>query len=311
MSGNFHPLVNARGAPPDRPTRVAAYLSLLRPKTLTVGLSPVLLGAIAASREGPVAPSLVLLCALGAASLQIVSNIANDVFDAKKGADGPDRLGPPRAVASGWLSEAEAMRALVVAALTATIVGLSLVAVGGWPILLIGVSGLISAIAYTGGPYPLGYHGLGDLFVLLYFGFAAVMGTAFVLGAGWTPLSALLGLSAGCFGMAVLAVNNIRDQQGDARVGKRTLVVRLGDRGGRLLYAAELLLPFVVLGAAMALRLLPLGAAGALLAVPVVVKNVMVARSATDGPTLNALLGKTAASQLIYVVGMGLGVVFS
>lgn len=310
MSGNPHPLGDGRADAPVRPSRRAAYLSLLRPKTLTVGLSPVLLGAVAASREVAVAPPLLLLCALGAASLQIVSNIANDVFDAKKGADGPGRLGPPRAVASGWLSEKEAMRALMVAALAATIIGLSLVAVGGWPILLIGVSGLISAVAYTAGPYPLGYHGLGDLFVLLYFGFAAVMGTAFVLGAGWTPLSALLGLSAGCFGMGVLAVNNIRDRQGDARVGKRTLVVRLGDRGGRLLYAAEMLLPFVVLAAALGLRFVPAGAAGALLAVPLVAKNVMVARSATDGPTLNALLGKTAASQLIYVVGMGLGVMF-
>lgn len=285
----------------------SAILVAIRPKTLTVSASPVILGGVAAAQAGQPDWALAGLCFAGAALLQIVSNVANDVFDARKGADGPDRKGPLRAVASGLLSEKQAFVLLGVAVVFALVVGAFILRHGGWPIAAIGLSGLLAAVLYTAGPYPLGYHGFGDLFVLLYFGFAAVLGTTWVCAGVVTPLGVLLGLAAGCFAMAVLAVNNIRDRDGDARVGKRTLAVRLGASGARALYIAEVAIPFVLLGAAIALRWLPSSCALAFLALPGVIANVAVVRRTDDGPALNRVLVRTAATQISFAAGIAVG----
>ena len=153
-----------------RPHSLQAWIVAIRPHTLTVSLAPVLVGSGVAVTRGAFALGPALLCLVTAVLLQIGSNLANDVFDFRSGADNADRKGPPRAAQMGLLGEQELMTGLVLTLVSAFLVGLLLVQVGGWPILAIGLAGIVSAVAYTAGPFPLGYHGLGDLFVYLFFG---------------------------------------------------------------------------------------------------------------------------------------------
>jgi len=214
------------------PSTGALLLRAARPQTLPAGLVPVLVGTAVAHRSAS-ANLLVGVVALASALfIQIGANYANDVFDAEKGADGPDRVGPVRAVAAGLVS-ADAMRKAMWASFAlATALGLVLVWLAGWPVVVIGVTSILAAIAYTGGPFPLGYHGLGDVFVMIFFGLVAVVGTVFVEARDVTPLAWLAAIPIGALSTAILVVNNVRDRETDARVGKRTLAVRLGKRAG-------------------------------------------------------------------------------
>ena len=217
---------------PGRPDTLRALWLASRPATLGAAVVPVAVGAACAVATGTAVRWGAVLAALGSAmAIQIGTNFANDVFDAEKGADDGERLGPARAVASGWLSPWAMRVAMSLAFLVAALLGLLVVRSAGWPIAVLGLASIASGIAYTGGPYPLGYHGLGDVFVLGFFGFVAVCGTAFV-GAGVVPTVAwLASVPVGALATTVLAVNNLRDRHGDARAGKRTLAVRLGRRG--------------------------------------------------------------------------------
>jgi 1,4-dihydroxy-2-naphthoate octaprenyltransferase len=287
---------------------MAAWLVAIRPRTLTVALSPVLLGAAVAWQRGVRDWLVAGLCLVGAVLLQVASNLANDVFDARKGADGRERKGPPRAVSSGWLRDGQVIGALVRVLVAALVVGVFLVARGGWPIVAIGLSAMVSAVAYTAGPYPLGYHGLGDLFVFLYFGLAAVAGTTWVLAGRWDPLAFALALPVGGYGAAVLTVNNIRDREGDERVGKRTLAVRLGAGGARAWYAVLLALPHAVVAALIAARWVGWSAGLSFLVLPLALRLVRTVRTHDDGPTLNASLGGTARLQLLWALALTPGV---
>jgi 1,4-dihydroxy-2-naphthoate octaprenyltransferase len=173
------------------------------------------------------------ICAL---TIQIGTNLANDVFDFKKGADHEGRLGPTRVVQAGLLSPRRVLRGMLLFFSLAALSGLYLAFHAGPIILLLGILSIASGILYTGGPFPLGYHGLGDLFVMIFFGFVAVCGTAFVQ-AGFVPgLAWISALAVGAMATAILVVNNVRDRQTDAQAGKRTLAVRLGKRGAVLEY---------------------------------------------------------------------------
>lgn len=216
------------------------WLAAARPKTLPAALAPVLVGTALAAERGPWRLDLALGCLGGALALQIACNYANDAGDARRGADGPDRLGPPRAVASGLVSARAMLAASALAALAALLIGLWLASVSGWPILIVGAASLLAAFAYTLGPYPLAYHGWGDAFVLLFFGVVAVLGSAWVQRPEWPPPAAWwwAGLAVGLQATALIAINNLRDIASDERAGKRTLAVRLGARASRLYHAA-------------------------------------------------------------------------
>jgi len=222
---------------------VKRWILASRPATLTAALVPVAVGTACAHASGALRWGPALAALFGAIWIQIGTNFANDVFDAEKGADGEDRLGPARAVATGLIDAAAMRRAMVLAFGLATGAGVYLVWVAGWPVVAIGVASVLSGVAYTGGPYPLGYHGLGDLFVMLFFGFVAVCGTAYVQVGTVPALAVWAAVPVGALATAILVVNNLRDRETDARAGKRTLAVRLGRRGaiaeyGLLLFAA-------------------------------------------------------------------------
>jgi len=217
-----------------RPGTAAIWLAATRPKTLAAGATPVAVGVAIAADGGPISWGLATLCLLGALSLQLLSNLANDLFDHLHGADTALRLGPPRATASGWVTPREMGWATTAMGAVAIAIGAALVAQAGWPIVVIGLSGVICAVAYTAGPRPLGYMGLGDPLVFLFFGPAAVCGTVFVLRASVSPAAWFASVPMGLLATAILVVNNLRDREEDARTGKRTLAVRLGEEGARL-----------------------------------------------------------------------------
>lgn len=211
-----------------------AWLLATRPKTLPAALAPVAVGTALVAAQGPWRLDLALGCLIGALLLQIGCNFANDAGDALRGADTPDRLGPQRAVASGLISARAMLIGAAVALALAAAVGAWLAHASGWQLWLLGIASVVAALAYTLGPVPLAYVGLGDLFVLLFFGFAAVLGSAWVQQPGpppwpWVAAAAAVGLQA----TALIAINNLRDIPTDARTGKRTLAVRLGDRTTR------------------------------------------------------------------------------
>ncbi|MBX3156620.1 MAG: 1,4-dihydroxy-2-naphthoate polyprenyltransferase [Deltaproteobacteria bacterium] len=281
-----------RGAGCPVTPAVATWIAAARPKTLAAAVVPVAVGTACAAACGGVAWGPALAALGGASAIQIGTNFANDVFDAERGADGPDRLGPTRAVSAGLITAGAMKRAMVAAFAVACAFGLYLVHVGGWPIAAIGVASIVSGIAYTGGPYPLGYHGLGDVFVLGFFGFVAVCGTAYVQLAHVPALAAWAAVPVGALATAILVVNNLRDRAGDARAGKRTLAVRLG-RGGALAEYALLVVAAYAVPVGLAIAGRPWAA------LPVVTAPLAVARmrtlvGAADGPTFNGCLAATA-----------------
>ncbi|MEO0326805.1 MAG: 1,4-dihydroxy-2-naphthoate polyprenyltransferase [Myxococcota bacterium] len=212
---------------------VGAWVLAARPKTLPAAFAPVAVGTAVAHVTGGVAWGPALAALAGAFLLQIGSNLANDVFDYEKGADTETRLGPPRAAQLGLLSPGALKRGMGVVFALALAVGVYLTWVAGPVIVALGLASIASAIAYTGGPFPLGYHGLGDLFVMVFFGFVAVVGTVFVQTGAAPALAFLAAAPVGATITAILVVNNLRDREEDALTGKRTLAVRLG-RGGAL-----------------------------------------------------------------------------
>ncbi|MEE9607945.1 MAG: 1,4-dihydroxy-2-naphthoate polyprenyltransferase [Myxococcota bacterium] len=235
-----------------------------RPRTLPAALAPVALGTALAAADGHAA-ALPAAAALAAALLlQIGANLANDVFDFERGADTEGRLGPPRATQLGWLAPAAVRRGAATAFAGAAAVGLYLVAIGGWPIALVGVLSIAAGFAYTGGPYPLGYHGLGDLAVFVFFGVVAVCGTYWVQALSLPPRVPVASIAIGALATAILVVNNLRDLDSDARAGKRTLAVRWGRGAARAQYAALLIAAYATCvllwssGAAPLTVLLPL-----------------------------------------------------
>jgi len=269
-----------------------------RPATLPAAIAPVAVGTACALAAGGFRPGPAAAAALGALLLQIAANFANDVFDFEKGADREDRLGPPRAVQSGLLSPAAMRRGLVAALVAALAIGIYLAAVAGWPVVALGLAAIAAAVAYTGGPFPLGYHGLGDVLVLLFFGFVAVCGTAFVQLGGLPALAVAAAVPVGALATAILVVNNLRDRAGDALAGKRTLAVRLGARGARLEYAALVAVAHAVPAALALWRREPL------LAAPIVTAPWAVRLVSSvwrrDGAALNPCLPATARLLLVH-----------
>jgi 1,4-dihydroxy-2-naphthoate polyprenyltransferase len=290
---------------PIRPGSFRAWLLATRPATLSAALVPVAVGSACAHAAGSFRARPALACLAGAMLLQIAANFANDLFDYEKGADTAERLGPTRAVQAGLLSPRAVKRGLAVTLGLALLVGLYLTQVAGWPIVVIGLCSVAAALAYTGGPYPLGYHGLGDVFVMLFFGGVAVAGTVYVQAFDIPSLTWPAALAVGALATAILVVNNLRDRETDARAGKRTLAVRWGKQGAIaeytlllvMAYAAPLLL--VVTGGLGVTALLPGVTLPRALYLLVQVRK-------REGKELNLVLVSTA--QLLLTFGLMLAV---
>lgn len=228
-------------------TRIGAWWLAARPRTLPVSAAPVVVGTAVAWAAGRARWGPALAALLGALFLQLASNFANDLFDFEKGADNEDRIGPPRASQLGLLSPAAMRGGIAVAVGAAVLCGLYLTAIAGWPIVAVGLISIVAALAYTGGPWPFGYKGLGDLAVFIFFGPVAVIGTDFVQGLVLTPEALWASLPIGLLSTAILVVNNVRDIDSDREAGKRTLAVRLGRRGGQIEYFLLLSVSFALL----------------------------------------------------------------
>lgn len=210
------------------------WISASRPKTLGAAVAPVAVGTVLAWKLSGQCSPLLLVCTLGSTiCLQIATNFFNDALDFIKGADTDRRVGPRRITAAGASS---ARATLIAAGLTlaaAALLGLPLIAARGWPILMIGLPSLYFCYGYTGGPHPLAYRGLGELFVILFFGFVAVLGTAFVQSGEWYWDALVAGLQVGALSTVLIAINNLRDFNEDRTTGKRTLAVRFGKNFAR------------------------------------------------------------------------------
>ena len=285
----------------------ARWLEAARPATLWAAVVPVLVGASAVVAAG-LAPRWTALGAalFGAVWIQIGTNFANDVFDAEKGADTAERLGPRRAVQAGLISAAAMRRAMVVAFGLASVAGAYLAVTAGWPVVVIGLLSVAAGVAYTGGPWPLGYHGLGDLLVMIFFGFVAVCGTAWV-GSGQIPsLAVWCGLGIGALSTAVLVVNNLRDLPTDEPAGKRTLVVRFGRRFAVAEYAGLLAVAELVPLGLWATGLAPRSVLLPLLSMPLA-GWLAIRLSQRSGRALNPMLGQTARLLLLYGVLLATG----
>lgn len=269
-----------------------AWWMAARPRTLTAGIAPVAVGSAVAASAGRFALGPAVAALVGALLIQVATNLANDLFDAEKGADTPDRLGPTRVVQAGLLPPAAVRAAMIGTFGFAALVGCYLVGVGGWPVVAIGVASIVSGIAYTGGPWPLGYHGLGDLFVFVFFGLVAVAGTVWVQALAIPDGTWPAAVAVGAISTAVLVVNNVRDLETDRRAGKRTLAVRLGRRASVAEYGILLSVAYAVPAGVF----LAGGSWGWLLPCLTLPEAASLARriSRAEGRLLNPLLGRTA-----------------
>ncbi len=278
-----------------------------RPATLPAGIAPVLLGSAIAVGDGVFRLDLLLVVTVATLAIQVGVNFANDVADASRGADNPDRIGPTRAVASGLLSERQMWQGIAVAFGVATICGLYLAWVAGPIILLIGAFSLLAALGYTNGPIPYGYYGLGEVFVFIFFGPVATVGTRFVYD-GSAPRAAWVGgIVMGLLAAAILVANNIRDLDTDRAAGKRTIAVIMGRRAARLLYTGMLGAAFVIPVLAVATGVFPTATLLAMLAIPLAVAPLRAIWIATDGPPLIAALKATARLQLAVALLLAVG----
>jgi 1,4-dihydroxy-2-naphthoate octaprenyltransferase len=291
-------------------TPLQAWMLAARPKTLPAAAAPVIVGTAVAISEGVFWLGPALAALLGALLLQIGANLANDVFDFRKGADTGQRLGPVRVTQAGLLRPGQVMAGMWFTFALAAAVGLYLIYVGGWPIVIIGVLSILSGIAYTGGPFPLGYNGLGDLFVFIFFGLVAVCG-AYYVQAGTVSAAALwAAVPVGLLATAILVVNNLRDIETDRQAGKKTLAVRFGIQGAQTEYLLLLAGAYLVPLLAWVMAVTGLGGLAAWLSLPLAVPLVR-AIYRDSGSILNKTLAGTARLELIYGLLFSLGVILN
>jgi 1,4-dihydroxy-2-naphthoate octaprenyltransferase len=287
------------------PTR--AWLLAARPRTLPAAIAPVIVGTALAIRDGAFAPGPALAAIVVALLLQIGANFANDVFDFRRGADTAERLGPTRVTQSGLIPPGRVLAATIVVVVLASLAGMYLALRGGLPILLLGVAAVIATFAYTGGPFPLGYNGLGEVFVLIFFGFVAVAGTYYVQALHLTGLVLAAAVPIGALVTNILVVNNLRDLDTDRQAGKRTLAVRMGRYATRVEYLLLIAVAYLVppllwlVGGLAPWALLPW------LTLPLAVRLVRQTRQET-GRALNKTLAGTAQLELLFSILFAIGI---
>jgi 1,4-dihydroxy-2-naphthoate octaprenyltransferase len=284
------------------------WLGAARPRTLSAAVAPVVVGSALAAHDGRFDALAAGICLVFALLVQVGTNFANDYYDFIKGADTAGRVGPRRAVASGWVAPVVMRRAMIVVFAAAFLVGLGLLHRGGPWLVGVGLASIGCGLAYTAGPVPLAYVGLGDVFVFVFFGLVAVGATYFVQAGRLTGEAVLAAVPVGLLTVNILLVNNYRDAESDAAAGKRTLVVRFGRKAARVQFglslAVSLAVPFAfLLGGYRAWCLLPLGLA------PVGIAHMhRLGRGASPGE-LVALLGDTGKLLAAYAGLFALGLI--
>ncbi len=287
------------------------WLMAARPRTLPAAVAPVLVGTALAGFAHVFHPLRFVAALLGALFIQVGTNLSNDYSDARRGADAEDRLGPVRVTAGGLVPPRQVLIATYVSFGLAVLFGIYLIAVAGWELLLVGAASILAGVAYTGGPKPYGYEGLGELFVFLFFGIVAVVGSFFVQVEALHWEAFALAVPVGLLAAAILVVNNVRDIDSDRRAGKRTLAVKLGRDRTRVMYAvvvylAYLLTPITWLfGPTTAWVLLPW------LTLPLATAVARIVRTRTDGPSLNGALAQSGMLQLAFCMLLSAGLLLS
>lgn len=291
-------------------SRTRAWILAARPKTLSAAAAPVLVGAGLAGAHGTYRAAPTAAALVGALLIQIGTNLANDYYDFLRGGDTEDRVGPLRVTQAGLIPPKQVWWGMVIALFVALLVGVYLVSVGGWPIVWIGLASLLCAVAYTGGPYPLAYHGLGDPFVFVFFGLVAVGGTYWVQALALPGDALLAGVGIGALNTAILVANNVRDLDTDAAAGKRTLAVRIGRLGSRIEYALLMGVGFAVPVLGVALYAWPGTALVALGAGVASITPVTLVMTKDDARELVPALPGTARVVALYGVLLAVGLAF-
>ncbi len=288
-------------------TTPAQWIAGARPRTLPAALAPVLVGTGAAVALGGFRPLPAVLALVVALALQVAVNYANDYSDGRRGTDA-DRVGPMRLVGSGAATPRQVLVAAGLAFAVAALAGLGLAALSSWWLIAVGAVCIAAAWTYTGGPLPYGYRALGEVFVFVFFGLVAVVGTTYVQTRSLPGLAFAVAVPVGLLTVAILVVNNLRDLAGDAAVGKRTLAVFLGDRGTRLLFVGLFVGAFAVVAAVGLVR--PWALLG-LLAAPLALRPARTVLTGGRGPTLISALQGTGAVTLAAGVLLAAGLALS
>jgi 1,4-dihydroxy-2-naphthoate octaprenyltransferase len=306
------PVAAPRAAePPHRSSPLRIWMMAARVRTLPAAVAPVLVGTAWAGYRDVFHPLRFLAALLGALLIQVGTNLSNDYSDARRGADTEDRLGPVRITAGGLVPPRQVLIATYITFALAVLVGIYLILTAGWQLLIIGLASILAGVLYTGGPRPYGYEGLGEVFVFVFFGLVAVVGSSFVqlTHYDWQPF--VLAVPVGLIASAILVVNNTRDIDTDRRAGKRTLAVRLGRARSRVLFAAMIYTSYP-----LALVVWAAGSASAWLALtwlslPLAVPLVRLVRSHADGPSLNRALARTGQLEIAFCVLLSAGLLLS
>ena len=285
-----------------------AWVLAARPATLPAGVAAVVVGSALAGADGVFAWDLFLVTLFAAIAIQIGVNFANDLADAQKGADTDTRIGPTRAVATGLLTPSQMKRGIVVMFGLAALAGLFLIWAAGWVILAIGVVSIIAALGYTNGPVPYGYYGLGEVFVFVFFGLVATVGTRYVYDQTAPADAWWSAVAMGLLAAAILVANNVRDIDTDRGAGKRTLAVIVGRDPARWLYAAMVGGAYGAIAGAVVVGVLPAWALLTVVSLPLTVAPMRTLFTETSGPPLIAVLKATARLQLVFAALLAVGV---
>jgi len=289
--------------------KLSLWVMAARPRTLSLSLTPVIVGAALAWAVEREMHWQAVAAALAASMLiQLGTNLHNDASDSERGGDGPDRVGPPRVTASGLLNATAVKGGAIACFALAALIGLYLVVIGGWPILLLGILSILSGWAYTGGPLPIAYTPLGELFVVGFFGLGAVCGIYWLCTGAVSAIAIETGLAIGLLTGAVLLVNNYRDAEADVRVGRRTLAIVAGPGLSVWIYAGLMLFPFALLHPIG--NALPRGSVWpALIALPVAIVMIYYFAREPRGRGFNRILVRTVFTQLLFGMLLSLGLV--
>jgi 1,4-dihydroxy-2-naphthoate polyprenyltransferase len=282
-----------------------------RPRTLPAAIAPVLVGTALAAYEDEFRVLPFLAAMVGSTFIQIGTNLSNDYSDARRGADTEDRLGPVRVTAGGLMPPRHVLAGTYIAFGIAVAAGLYLAAVAGWELLLVGVASILAGVLYTGGPRPYGYEGLGELFVFVFFGIVAVVGSYYVQTEELRWEAFALAVPVGLLSSAILVVNNVRDIDTDRRAGKRTLAVKLGRDRARVLFTAMVVLSFAAPVVILALGGLTPWLLVTFAALPLGVPLIKTVSSRSDGPALNGALAGTGRLLAVFSVLLSAGVLLS
>lgn len=294
-----------------RPSSARIWLMAARVRTLPAAIGPVLVGTALAGYLHVFHPLRFVAALIGAVFIQVGTNLSNDYSDARRGADTEDRLGPVRITAGGLVPPRQVLLATYVSFGVAVAAGAYLTVVAGWELLVVGAASILAGVLYTGGPRPYGYEGLGEVFVFLFFGIVAVVGSFFVQVRHLDWEAFALAVPVGLVAAGILVVNNVRDIETDRRAGKRTLAVRLGRVRTRVLFALMIYGAYVLVAATWAFGPLTAWVMLPWLTLPVGAEVVRQVRNRIDGPALNRALAQTGMLQLAFCMLLAAGVLIS